>query len=104
MNFEDLVDIGLRLEAVPDALRIDHHIGAELAAVETARGVEADVLDAELAGLLAGIAAQLVETAGRVGACHAAAARVPFGPHVVAHEDMVRIEEPGIVSHSWSPL
>src|SRR5579862_9808126 len=103
MGLDDLVNVLLALEVIPDALGVDHHVGAVLAPVETAGGVEADLLNAELAGFLARIAAQLVEAAGGFRAGHAAAARMTLRPHIVAHEDMPLVEEPRVVCHSVSP-
>ena len=47
------------------------------------------------ARLLARIAAQLVDAAGRRGARHATAARMALRPHVGAHEDVAVVEERG---------
>src|ERR1051326_2835919 len=104
VGFDDLVDIRLVLVTVPDALGVDHHVGAVLAAVEATGGIEANVLHAELPRFLTRIAAQLVKTAGGLGARHAAAARMALGPHVVAHEDVTLVEQLRIVGHSGSPL
>jgi len=91
VGLQDLVDVLGILVMIPDAFRVDHHVGTELAAIEAARGVEADVLDPELARLLARVAAQLFAAAGA-----AAAARMAFGAHIGAHEDMAIIEQPRV--------
>ena len=100
VGFQDLVDVRLRFKAVPDALGIDHHVRPELAAIETAGGVEANLLNAELARLLARIAAQFLKAAGGFCARHAAATRMTLGSHIVAHENMAVIKELRIVGHS----
>jgi hypothetical protein len=102
----DLVDVFGRFVVVPDALGVDDHVRTEFAAIETARGVGANVLDAGRARLLAQIGAQLIDTPTGRGAGHAAAARMTFRPHVGAHEDMPRVEElriAGCVCHCLSP-
>ena len=93
MGFEDFVDIGGIFVPVPNALGIDHHVGPELAAVEAAGGVAADVLDAELPRLLARIAAQFLDPAGLCRPGGARAARMALGPGVGADEEMVLVKQ-----------
>src|SRR5260370_16776422 len=64
MLVQGLVKVLRAVIVIPDALGIDHHVGAELAPVEAARGVDPDVLDAESLCLLSHIGAQLLPTAG----------------------------------------
>jgi hypothetical protein len=101
VGLQDLVDVPGILVVVPDTFWVDHHVGAELAAVETARGVAANVLDAHLTRLLAHIAAQLLAASGA-----AAAAWVAFGAYVGAQEDVALVEQRrvgGGVCHQGSP-
>src|ERR1041385_4299392 len=73
MRLDDFVDVLRVLVAVPDALGIDHHVGAVFAAVEAARRVAADILDPQLPRLLAHIAAQFLDPARLRGARRAIA-------------------------------
>src|SRR5690606_27958270 len=59
VRFEDLVDVGFGPTGVPDAFRIDDDGRPELAAVEAAGVVDADIADAELLRLLLHIGPQL---------------------------------------------
>src|SRR5687767_15106494 len=88
MDGEDLVHVLGRAHAVPHALGIDDHAGPELAAVEAARGVDADILQAQLLG------ARLHVVAQALGALAlAAAARMALRPLVGAAEHMRPVEE-----------
>src|SRR5579875_2329822 len=88
MLLQDLVDIRGRLVMIPHALGIDDHVGAALAAVEAARGVDANVLDAERLDPLAHVIAQFLAAAGT-----AAAARGPCRAHGGAAEHSVAVKE-----------
>src|SRR6185437_9140753 len=91
---QDLVDIGGAAIAVPDAFGIDHHGGAELAAIETARGVDAHIGKPELLGAHLHVIAQLL-----AALLAAAAARMAGRPGIGAAEDVLAVEEPGIGGH-----
>src|SRR6185312_2234405 len=89
---QHLVDIRRRLAAVPDAFRIDHHGRPELAAIETARSVDADVVEPELLRACFHIVAQLLRAL-----LLAAAARMSGGPFVRAAEYMDAVVGRGII-------
>src|SRR5262249_6330370 len=106
MRLQDLVDVLLGFVPVPHALGVDHHVRAALATVETARGIPADALNAQLPRLLTSIATQLVDTPALRSAGAAAAPRMTLRPHIRAHEDMARVKERGIggsLCHGHSP-
>src|SRR5215831_424508 len=93
MLLHDLIDVFGGFVTVPHPLGVDDHVRTEFAAVETARGVGANVFDAGRTGLLAHIGAQLVHSATGFGASHAAAAGMAVRPYIGAHEDVPRVEE-----------
>src|SRR5437868_13017108 len=64
MRLQDLVEIFGALVAVPHALGVNHHVRAQFTAVEAARGIASNALDAESLRLLAHVTAQLLSTAG----------------------------------------
>jgi len=96
MRLQDLVDVLLRFVPVPHALRVDHHVRPILAAVETARGIPADAVDAQLPRLLARVTAQFLDTSAVGGAGSAAAPRMALRPYIRAHEDVALVKELGI--------
>src|SRR5690242_21272887 len=94
MRLEDLVEIGGGAVAVPHALGIDHHGGAELAAIEAAGGVDAHIVEAELLRPCLHVVAQLL-----AALLAARAARMARRPRVGATEDMAAIEQRRIGGH-----
>src|ERR1700736_1338881 len=93
MRLQDFVDVLGGLVAIPHALGVDHHVRAELAAVETARGVEAEPLDPQLPRLFTHITAQLLDASGLLGTADATAAGMALRPHIRAHEDVLLVKQ-----------
>src|SRR5262245_51034586 len=89
---QHFIDVGRRLAAVPDAFGIDHHGRPELAAIETAGGIDADIVKAEFLGARLHVVAQLLRPL-----LLAAAPRMAGRALVRAAEDMDAIVEGGVI-------
>src|SRR5215469_2211734 len=81
---------------VPDTFGIDHHVGTELAAVETPGGVYPDIFDAERPCFLTHVGAQFFAAAGA-----AAAARMPLRADIRAAEYMATVKERRVGRRAW---
>src|SRR5262245_50111700 len=83
MLLQHLVDVLLGRAAIPNAFGIDHQVGAQLAAVKTARVVDTHLLQPQVLGAGLHIVAQ-----GLRPLVGATAARMAVGPPVGATEDV----------------